>query len=129
MTLSKAKIKAIFKAEYGNSKNFITNEILDYVFISDRMVAELSFAEGNPTSPLFKSDVWGVTVLVKKRIKWHRPPVTDSRVPEGEPKLSDCFFSSEDAWDHLANLRRLEDTTEHHKMLKIFADEINKAIT
>lgn len=107
MKLSKADMKAIFINEYGEAGNFITPEILKYVFISDRMIAELSFGAGDPTSRLFNNDVWGVTVLIKKRTKWHRS--TDR---------GQMFYSESDAWDYIAKLRKGEDTAVWHAKLK-----------
>ena len=80
----------IFKKEYGNSKNIMTQNVLEWVKVGNDLVVELSSGRGLENEPIF-----GVTVISYDK---------DYNTTR-ERTLSQLFSSEEDAREYIAGLR------------------------
>lgn len=96
--ITETDAREIFHDEYGDSVNFVTDEVIDYSVISNDMIAETSYGAGNPSNRLFKHDVYGVTVLVRVNDEW----VRGHTVKKG---LSEMFYSMDEAREHIESLK------------------------
>ena len=76
--------------EYGSSKNFMTPEVLEQEKINESHAYELSKGTGLSNEP-----IWGVSIVKQ---------IGDNKTKRCT-ELGDCFFSLEDAKEHINNLK------------------------
>lgn len=82
--------RQIIKREYGNSRNFITPQIIRYGKVDKNLAYELSRGEG-----IKGEDIYGVSVVELKQ-----DGTTERRID-----LSNMFYSLREAQDYIKTLK------------------------